>query len=157
LVSTLLPAAAGLSLAAGLFHSLVISEHLAEWWGYGSFFVIISLAQVLYPIALDRWPRRCLFLLGIVGNPVSLLLWLVSRILGIPFVGPDAGQVEAVGPLELLVKFLELDLISVLVWLVYVWPRRAKTFWPLPPVLAFGVGGYQALPAWETPRNKRPW
>jgi hypothetical protein len=77
---------------------LVISEHLAEWWGYGSFFVVISLAQVLYPIALDRWPGRRLFLLGIVGNLVSLLLWLVSRTLGIPFVGPDAGQVEAVGP-----------------------------------------------------------
>jgi hypothetical protein len=125
-VCTLLPAAAGLSLAAGLFHSLVISEHLAEWWGYGSFFVVISLAQVLYPIVLDRWPGRCLFLLGIVGNLASLLLWLVSRTVGIPFVGPDAGQVEAVGPLDLLVKLLELVLISVLVGLVYVWPRGAK-------------------------------
>jgi hypothetical protein len=118
--------AQGLSLAAGLFHSLVIAEHLAEWWGCGSFFVVIALTQVLYTIAVDRWSGRHLFLLGIVGNLVSLLLWLVTRTVGIPFVGPEAGQVEAVGALDLLVKLLELALISVLVWLVYVWPPRAQ-------------------------------
>ena len=123
----LLPVAQGLSLAAGLFHSLVISDHLVEWWGYGTFFVIITLTQVLYTMALDRWPSRPLLLLGIAGNLVSIILWLATRTVGIPFFGPDAGQVEAVGPLDLLVKLLELVLISVLVGLVYVWPRRAET------------------------------
>jgi hypothetical protein len=43
-----LPAVAVLSLIAGLIHLWVMPEHLEECWGYGAFFLVAAVAQVVY-------------------------------------------------------------------------------------------------------------
>jgi hypothetical protein len=35
--------------------------------------------------------------LGIAGNSAIILLYLLTRVVGIPFFGPEAGEVEGVG------------------------------------------------------------
>ena len=37
-----------LSLLAALIHLRVIPEHLAQWWCYGTFFLVCAIAEVPY-------------------------------------------------------------------------------------------------------------
>jgi hypothetical protein len=94
--SVLYPVAA-LSLIAGLIHLWVVPEHFEEWWGYGAFFVVVAVAQMAYVPLLLRWPTQTVLVLGIVGNSAIMLLYLLTRVVGIPLFGPEAGEVESVG------------------------------------------------------------
>ena len=90
-------AAAALSLLAALIHLWVTPEHFEEWWGYGAFFLVAALAQVLYvPLLLSR-PTRPVLLLGIGSNLAIVVLYLLTRTVGIPLFGPAAGETEGVG------------------------------------------------------------
>lgn len=88
-------AAAGLSTAAGVVHLLVTPEHFEEWIGYGLFFLIAGLTQMLFAGYMLRQPaNRALLLAGVASNTLIVALWVVTRTAGIP-IGPAAGEVEA--------------------------------------------------------------
>jgi hypothetical protein len=89
--------AAALSMVAALIHLWVMPEHFEEWWGYGAFFLVAASAQLLYVPLLLRWPTRTVLLLGIGGNFAIVVLYLLTRTVGIPLFGPEAGEVEGVG------------------------------------------------------------
>lgn len=130
--------AAGLSLAAGLVHGAAAADHTAEWWGYGAFFFTAAVAQGLYGLLLLLRPwhydetgghraagdpialrdDRLAYRLGVAGNLAIIGLYVVTRTLGIPWFGPDAGEVEPVTPLGLLSKALELALVGCLLVLL---------------------------------------
>jgi hypothetical protein len=110
----ILYAAVAFSLLAALIHLWVIPEHFEEWWGYGVFFLISAVAQGAYSAALLRWPRRPLLLLGIGGNVSIIVLYLLTRTVGIPFFGPHAGEVEGVGVADLCATTSELALVVAL-------------------------------------------
>ena len=108
---TILHLAAALSLLAALIHLWVTPEHLEEWWGYGTFFLIAAIVQGLYGVALLRRPRRpLLLLLGIGGNLSIVVLYLLTRTVG----GPHAGEVEGVRVADLSATAAELALVGVL-------------------------------------------
>src|SRR5687767_5508735 len=90
-------AAAALSLLAGLLHLWVTPEHFEEWWGYGAFFVVAGAAQILYAPIVVLLPTRIVLLGGIAGNLAIVVLYLLTRTVGIPFFGPEAGEVEGFG------------------------------------------------------------
>lgn len=120
--------AAGLSLVGGGIHALAGPDHFSEWWGYGLFFVAASAAQLLFGLLLvthgisreSGWTweqvRRRVYAVGIVGNVAIVLLWAVTRTVGIP-TGPLAGTVEDVGTLDAASKIAEAVLIGLLAWL----------------------------------------
>src|SRR5687767_9272314 len=123
--------AATLSLLAAAVHAAVVEDHLAEWWGYGAFFIAASLAQGLYGLVLfalparPAWPasdwlawRRRLYLAGIAGNLAVIALYAVTRTVGIPLLGPEAGTVEAVGALDAASKAFEAGLVACLLVLL---------------------------------------
>jgi hypothetical protein len=110
-------AAAGLSALAGFIHVLAAPEHFEEWIGYGMFFFAAAAAQILFALMLAAYadnPHRDLLIAGIAGNAAIILLWLITRTLGIPFFGPEAGEVEPLGVLDSLSKITELALIACL-------------------------------------------
>ncbi|MHB8634290.1 MAG: hypothetical protein ACYDBQ_10075 [Thermoplasmatota archaeon] len=120
--------AAALSFVAGGVHAGVTPEHFREWWGYGLFFVFASAAQILLGLALvtdavteagfgPSWKkiRRTLWLVGAAGNVAILVLWLVTRTVGIPWLGPEAGTVEAIAPIDLLAVACEAATAALLV------------------------------------------
>ena len=138
-ISRLLWWAAGLSFAAAVIHGIATPEHLEEWWGYGLFFVTAAIAQVAYGVLLLlrpwEWeadvptdaPRteeyaRLMYLLGIGGNAAIIALYVVSRTVGVPFLGPEAGEVEPVTQLGLISKATEVALI----WCLAALLRREK-------------------------------
>ncbi len=110
--------AAALALAAALIHVWVFPRHYAEWWGYGAFFLVVALAQVLLSDALLYRPRRSLFVLGIAGNLAVIALYVATRTVGIPFFGPHAGDVEDVGMIDLTSVIAEVALVAALALLL---------------------------------------
>lgn len=119
--------AAALSLVAAAIHAGLVGEHLREWWGYGAFFVLASIAQGAYGLVLlalparpawdvldwRRWRER-LYVAGAAGNTAVIGLYVVSRTLGVPFAGPAQGEVEPVGALDLATKATEALLVACL-------------------------------------------
>ncbi len=92
--------AAALSLLAALVHLWVAPEHFEEWWGYGAFFLVAAAAQLLYVPIVLIWPARPVLLAGIAGNLAIVALYLLTRTSGIPLFGPEAGEVEGFGLLD---------------------------------------------------------
>ncbi|HSJ59289.1 MAG TPA: hypothetical protein VLC95_19040 [Anaerolineae bacterium] len=108
-----------LSAAASLIHMLMTPVYFDQWLGYGAFFFSVSFAQLLYATALAVSPTtRFELWAGIIGNGAIIVLWLVTRTLGIPLFGPEAGQVQPVGLPDLLATAIELALIAHLVALL---------------------------------------
>jgi len=105
--------AAALSLFAALIHLWVMPEHFEEWWGYGTF-LVAAMAQGLYGLALLRWSWQPLLLLGIGGNLAVIVLYGITRTVGMPFFGPHVGEVEGVGVADLFATTSELALVAAL-------------------------------------------
>jgi hypothetical protein len=117
-------AAVAASVYAALVHNWVLPAHFREWWGYGLAFFLMAAAQGCYSGALLLWPRRSVFVAGIAGNAAILALWTVTRTLGIPFIGPHAGQVEAVAMPDLAAAVAEVALVIALGRLLWELPTR---------------------------------
>lgn len=114
-------AGAACIVAAGV-HGALTPTHFTEWWGYGAFFLIAATCQTLLGLALglqaleapsQRTMRR-FYVAGAVGNALLLAMYVVSRTVGVPFFGPDAGAVEGVGPLDIVAVLAEIVAIVVL-------------------------------------------
>lgn len=106
----LLSGLAALSAGAAAIHFAVVFEHFAEYTLYGVFFLVISWAQVIWPVVLFWRPSRLWLWLGIVGNAVVIAVYVVSRTVGLPF-GPDLHHAESVGALDVVSCVLEFGLI----------------------------------------------
>ena len=135
--------AALLSLATGIVHAMVTAEYWNEWWGYGAFFIVAALGQMMYGLLLFIQPwrydatggvngggyrtARRVFVAGAVLNACIIALYIVTRTVGIPMFGPGAGQVEPVTALSLIVQIAELLLIACLVRAIRRGDRFART------------------------------
>ena len=109
--------AAMLSGFAAAIHLWVVPEHLAEWWGYGMFFLVLAAAQALYALVILRSQRPVLVVTGIVGTVAILALYAWSRVVAVPL-GPMAGDVEEVGWLDTVCTIAEVTLAVVLLVLL---------------------------------------
>lgn len=119
--------AAGLSFVAGTMHWLVSPEYLSQWWGYGYFFIVAGVLQMAYAFAIFLLPwvyppesqkpsvMRDIYLLGVAGNAAIILLYLITRTLGVPFVGPAANVVLPVTARGAITTGAELILVALLI------------------------------------------
>jgi len=112
--NTIIYVVSALSLLAALIHLWVTPEHFEEWWGYGTFFLIVTGGQAAYALTLLRWSGRPLLLVGVGGNLAIVILWLVTRTSGIPLFGPHAGDIEEVGGLDLVCTLAEIGIAALL-------------------------------------------
>lgn len=95
-----------LSVLALVAHAVDAPDHLTEWWGYGTFFVVIASFQFFYGLALflrpwrydedgnlranaDRYGRPY-FVLGTILTGSVIIVYIVTRTTGMPFFGSDA-------------------------------------------------------------------
>src|SRR5215469_15848169 len=109
---------AALSAGAAAIHFAVVFEHFAEYLLYGVFFLVISWAQLIWPVILLWRPARPWLWLGIAGNAIVIVVYAASRTVGLPF-GPDLHKVESVGALDVVSCVLEAALIAgcaALIW-----------------------------------------
>lgn len=136
--------AAVCSAGAAAIHFAVIGDHFDESWMYGVFFAVVAWFQVVWAFAMLRQPSEPLFWTGISGNAAVVLLWLVSRTLGIP-AGPAVGEVEALGLADLVATILELVVVVACIAARRVSEpedgrSRRTYFWPVAACVALVVG-----------------
>ena len=79
------------------------------------FFLVVALAQGLYGVALLSWgSHRLLLIIGIVGNVLIIVLYLIAHNIGIPFFEPYAGEVQGGGAIDLGAMVAELGVVVAL-------------------------------------------
>jgi hypothetical protein len=94
-------------MGAAVIHAAVVPEHLEEWRVAGIFFIVLALVQVGLAVALLQSQSRRVYLLIAAVSVGTLVLWAVSRTVGLPF-GPEAGEPEVLGRADIVSGILEL-------------------------------------------------
>jgi hypothetical protein len=102
---------AALSMAAAGIHFAVMGEHFAEYVAFGVFFSVVAWSQALLAVGVIVLPWRRLLLVGLVGNAVVILVWLISRTIGLP-IGPEAGAPEPAAFIDVLSTILEVGIVA---------------------------------------------
>jgi hypothetical protein len=96
-----------LAVSLSLLHMLATPLYFEAWLGYGVFFFTVALAEVAHSMALAVIPpNRSVLWLGIAGNALIFILWVITRTVGIPLFGSMAGEVLPVGFLDGLTQVL---------------------------------------------------
>ena len=126
--SLFLPLAVVSSAAAAGVHAVVGPAHFRESTLFGVFFAAAALAQMAWSVAMVIRPTRTLLTAAAVGNSAVLMLWLVTRTIGLPGLLP---QPEEVGPWDLTCGIWELVVVIAAV-----------------QILRAGPGAPLRLPAW---------
>jgi hypothetical protein len=85
-------------------------DHFEQSFLYGLFFLFASISQLFFCAVALLKPSRRLLKAGIIASASMILLWLVSRTLGVP-IGPDNGNTEAWGLLDTLASIYEVAII----------------------------------------------
>lgn len=93
--------------STGIIHVLWTALHFREWLGAGIFFLALAVIQTLGAFALVAVPGRLVYLGVAAVDLGTVLVWAVSRTIGMP-VGPEAGGPTPVGGPDLVATFLEL-------------------------------------------------
>jgi hypothetical protein len=122
--------AAALSSVAGVIHWVVSPEYLRLWWGYGYFFIWAGILQMGYAFAIFLLPllyassggydsreavvMRWVYLLGAAGNAAIIVLYVVTRTLGVPLAGPAANVVLPLTPASVVATVAEIILVALL-------------------------------------------
>jgi hypothetical protein len=138
--------AAFASLGAGLIHLAVVSEHVAEWWLYGVFFLALGAVQIAWAVQTMEGDALSVPRLFATVNAAVIGLWVVSRTIGLP-VGPEPWAAEPVGRADVVASALEAVVVVFLVVAVrrrQVQESRALTK-PLRWLVAIGAVGVAAV------------
>jgi hypothetical protein len=99
-----------LSAAGAAIHSAVSAEHFDEAFIYGVFFVAASTSQAGWAVLVVYRPTRTLLVVGAVANAATIILWALTRTVGLP-IGPEPWHAEAIGTLDLIATLLELAIV----------------------------------------------
>jgi hypothetical protein len=100
---------AGVSWAAAFAHAGVAPAHFDEYWLFGVFFVVVAALQFAWGAWVYQDPRPGRLLLGAAGNLLVVLVWTLSRTVGLPF-GPETWHPEAVGFVDVMATLDELGI-----------------------------------------------
>jgi hypothetical protein len=101
----------GSLLGAAVIHAAQGREHFEEWWAAGWFFVFITLAEAGTALWSVRSRNRRVNLIALWLSGLALLVWGVSRSIGLPF-GPERWLPERVGRPDFAAGTLELITIA---------------------------------------------
>jgi FtsP/CotA-like multicopper oxidase with cupredoxin domain len=134
----LLYPAAMLTLGAAAIHFSVAPDHLPEFPLFGVFFFAVGAAQLVLGVLVVVLPGRRVFASAIGVALACLLIWAVSRTVGLPF-GPHPGKPEVLGLADALTGAFELLSILIFVLLIFGPPRRSNRHWWLAAVVPTAV------------------
>lgn len=109
-------------LGAAAIHFILAPSHFDEDVLYGWFFIVMGIGQMAGAVALLVKRARWVFVSVALGNLVIVLVWLVTRTIGIP-VGAETGSIEPVGIPDVVATTLELLAVAGVVFLIVAAPR----------------------------------
>jgi hypothetical protein len=108
------PIVVALSVGAGAIHAAVMPTHFDEFWLYGLFFLALAVFQVGWGLGYLRRPNTPLVVIGVLANGAAILLWLWSRMIGLP-IGPEPGATEHAGFIDITATLFEAALVGILI------------------------------------------
>ena len=103
-------AVASAAAGAAAIHYAVVAEHFEEWWGFGLFFALSALAQLLWAMLVVTSRSRLLIWCGVVGNAAIVVLWIATRTVG-TLVGPEPDTPEPAAVADSVATALELAIV----------------------------------------------
>ena len=118
-------AAAACSVGAAAIHAVVCPEHFHEGLLYGGFFAVATGAQLVWAWLAIHHRQRWVLAAGLTGNLAIIGLWLITRTVGIPL-GPEAGEVEAIGALDTITAAFEAAIVICCAWRLTTYPPRSS-------------------------------
>jgi hypothetical protein len=122
-----------LSIVAGMLHAKAMVDHATHYWPFGVFFGLLTCWQTAWGVGACRARlHRPALVAGAWVNAGVVLLWLISRTVGLP-IGPWAGEPEAVGMIDIMASLDELLIVAMVASLVSAVRR---------PAFAWLRGGY---------------
>jgi hypothetical protein len=136
-------ALATLSLGAAAIHFAVIGEHFSEYVAFGIFFSVIAWFEALWAVAYVTHPTRQLAVAALVVNAATVMIWGWAHLFGLPF-GPEPGQVEPTGIVDLMATLFEVLLVGGLASVILGNARPVSTLDRAPimiALIAVVVGG----------------
>lgn len=104
-------------------HAAVGPAHFREAAAFGVFFLAASAFQAAWAVLIVRRAGRLLLAIGAAANAAVLVLWALTRTVGLPL-GPDMWRPEAVSGPDLFASLLELTVVLGASWLL--WDRAHR-------------------------------
>jgi hypothetical protein len=98
------------SAGAAAIHAAVCPQHFREAFLFGVFFLVVSASQAAWSVLLWYRASRRLLLVGAIGNAATIVVWAVSRTIGLP-VGPERWHAEAISPADVVATVLEVVIV----------------------------------------------
>ena len=83
-------------LGSAAIHAALVPEQLTQWPAAGTFFILLTAAELAVAGLLLTRQRQATLIAAVVVSAGPLLLWLYSRTIGLP-VGPTAHRPDAIG------------------------------------------------------------
>lgn len=118
-------AAVGGLVGAALIHADQITDHLAEWWAAGWFFIALTVLQTVLAGWLLLRRSEIALKIAVWSSGFAIALWALSRSIGIPF-GPERWLPERLGRPDLASNGLEVVSIIGALWLLRNRDRRVS-------------------------------
>ena len=133
--------AAALCMIAGVVHGIATAFYMPEWLGYGVFFIVAALGQIMYGVVLLVKPwqydetggfrttgtggARTIYLFGLIMTVAFIVLYFITRTIGVPLLGPMAGQTEPFDPLGVLAQIIH-AVLALMLWSLFRYVSRAS-------------------------------
>jgi hypothetical protein len=92
-------------LGAAVIQAAVVPQHLQQWAAAGAFFIILAAAEASVAGLLLIRPHRIVVLTAAGLSLVTLIIWLYSRTVGLPF-DPSGGRPEHFGVADVVASVL---------------------------------------------------
>ncbi len=115
----LIIAIAILSISVGIIHVLLVPEHSQESWIWGMIFLASGLAQIGFGIVIllvrGNSLTNALYYIGIVGNSILVITFILVRLVIPPF-SPEEAPINELEPNGMISLVIEMILIVLLAY-----------------------------------------
>jgi hypothetical protein len=91
--------AAAVSFASAMIHLSASIHHFSEYWLFGTLFLVAAAAEIAWSARAWRHGSPALLVAGAALQLGVAVVWVWSRTTGLP-IGPEAGEAEGVGALD---------------------------------------------------------
>lgn len=105
--------------STAMIHLAVVGPHLRELPLYAAFFVSAAVAQLVAAMILTTSRRRRWLMAIALGNALVIVVWAVSRTVGLP-IGPTPGVAESASLPDVLATVAEVAIVTLSVALVII-------------------------------------
>ena len=107
-----------LSISVGIIHVLLVPEHSKESWIWGMVFLTSGLAQIGFGVAIllarKNILRNILYYIGIIGNSILVITFVLVRLVTPPFSpeGVPINELESNGIITLIIEIILIILLA---------------------------------------------